>query len=64
MAPFSQQASTQCPKTKIVMAGYSQGSQVVHSAADTLKSNPTATKQVAAGELPLISLWLTDGLIG
>lgn len=48
---YCDQASTQCPSTKIVMSGYSQGGQLVHSAADKLVDS-AAAKQVAAGECP------------
>jgi hypothetical protein len=34
----------QCPKTKLCVSGYSQGAQVVHNAAEILKSNSAATK--------------------
>ena len=34
----------QCPHTKLCVSGYSQGAQVVHNAAEILKSNPAATK--------------------
>ena len=34
----------QCPKTKLLVSGYSQGAQVVHNAAEILKSNAAATK--------------------
>ncbi|KAH8671961.1 carbohydrate esterase family 5 protein [Tricladium varicosporioides] len=33
MAKLVQQAMTQCPNTKVVMSGYSQGGQLVHNAA-------------------------------
>ncbi|KAM0283107.1 hypothetical protein ACHAQH_002711 [Verticillium albo-atrum] len=36
MTSFINQAATQCPNTKIVMSGYSQGALVVRSTADTL----------------------------
>lgn len=44
------QANTQCPSTKIVISGYSQGGQLVHNAAKKLESNQAAVDQVAAGE--------------
>ncbi|KAM0323501.1 hypothetical protein ACHAQA_008781 [Verticillium albo-atrum] len=40
MTNFINQAATSCPKTKIVMSGYSQGALVLRSTADTL---PAAT---------------------
>ncbi|ORY56166.1 cutinase [Pseudomassariella vexata] len=42
MAQLVQQAMQDCPNTKVVMAGYSQGGQLVHNAAQQL---PTATAQ-------------------
>lgn len=47
MADLVSRASTQCPATKIVMSGYSQGGQLVHAAADKL-GDSAALKQVAA----------------
>lgn len=41
-------AATQCPSTKLVIGGYSQGAQLVHKAADKLTAAVTA--RVAAGE--------------
>lgn len=38
---------TQCPSTKIVMSGYSQGGQLVHNAASKLTAAQTA--RVSAG---------------
>jgi cutinase len=37
---------TQCPSTKVVMAGYSQGGQLVHNSAKLL---PAATASKVAG---------------
>ncbi|KFY47431.1 hypothetical protein V496_10666 [Pseudogymnoascus sp. VKM F-4515 (FW-2607)] len=36
------QAITQCPDSKVVMSGYSQGGQLVHNAADQLSSDNSA----------------------
>ncbi|MCJ1448480.1 MAG: hypothetical protein MMC23_008997 [Stictis urceolatum] len=41
-AGLVQQASTQCPNTKIVMSGYSQGGQLVHNAAKQLSAATSA----------------------
>lgn len=51
------QASTQCPSTKIVLGGYSQGGQILHDAAAQLTAAVTA--RIAAGQLilPLLSLF-------
>ncbi|KAJ5983206.1 Cutinase [Penicillium waksmanii] len=38
MAKLVKQALSQCPKTKVVVGGYSQGSMVVHNAASSLSS--------------------------
>jgi cutinase len=38
MAQLTQRAVTQCPNTKIVLSGYSQGAQVVHNAANMLSA--------------------------
>ena len=37
---------TQCPNTQVIMAGYSQGGQLVHNAAEQLPAS--VTSQVAA----------------
>ena len=43
------QTYTKCPKTKLLVSGYSQGSQVVHNAFRLLKTqNPAAAKFVNA----------------
>ncbi|CZR62626.1 related to cutinase precursor [Phialocephala subalpina] len=39
MAKMVGQAMTQCPNTKVVMAGYSQGGQLVHNAAKMLSAS-------------------------
>jgi cutinase len=38
MAKLVKQALSQCPKTKVVIGGYSQGSMVVHNAANSLSA--------------------------
>jgi poly(3-hydroxyalkanoate) synthetase len=38
-ADFVSQAITQCPHTKVVMSGYSQGGQLVHNAAKLLPAS-------------------------
>lgn len=52
-------ASTQCPGTKIVLGGYSQGAQLVHNAAKSLTAAVTA--KIAASELFGRSNWKFDG---
>ncbi|KAI0162559.1 cutinase [Pestalotiopsis sp. NC0098] len=47
MADLVTQAMTQCPDTKVVMAGYSQGGQLVHNAAKMLPAS-TTSKVMAA----------------
>ncbi|OLN83439.1 Cutinase 2 [Colletotrichum chlorophyti] len=42
MANLVARAVTQCPSTKIVLSGYSQGAQLVHNAADKLTAAQTA----------------------
>lgn len=42
------QASTQCPDTKLVLSGYSQGGQLVHNAADLISEE--VTDFVSAGK--------------
>lgn len=62
-------AFTQCPDTKVVMSGYSQGAQVVHLAAADL---PAATmEKVSAvvtfgdpGEYIFLSIAITFFLVG
>lgn len=41
MAQLTQQAITQCPTSKVVMSGYSQGGQLVHNAAAMLPASVT-----------------------
>ncbi|KAH8906758.1 cutA, cutinase A [Coniochaeta sp. PMI_546] len=41
MASLVQQAMTQCPSSKVVMSGYSQGGQLVHNAAAQLPASVT-----------------------
>ncbi|KAL8801227.1 MAG: hypothetical protein Q9182_004621 [Xanthomendoza sp. 2 TL-2023] len=42
MASLAQQAIQQCPSTKIILSGYSQGGSVVHRAGPQLGSTPIA----------------------
>ncbi|KFX96247.1 hypothetical protein V495_03604 [Pseudogymnoascus sp. VKM F-4514 (FW-929)] len=42
MAELVGQAMTQCPDTKVVMSGYSQGGQLVHNAAEQLSADSSA----------------------
>lgn len=46
-AQLAQQALSQCPDTKVVLSGYSQGGQLVHNAAKLLPAK-TAGKVAAA----------------
>lgn len=46
-AQLAQQALSQCPHTKVVLSGYSQGGQLVHNAAKLLPAK-TADKIAAA----------------
>ncbi|CAG8909405.1 unnamed protein product [Penicillium egyptiacum] len=39
MAKLVKQALSQCPKTKVLLGGYSQGAMVVHNAANSLDAN-------------------------
>ena len=50
MVSLVQMAMTKCPNTKIVMAGYSQGGQLVHNAASAMST--AQTKAVSSGKLP------------
>lgn len=45
-AQLAQQALSQCPNTKVILSGYSQGGQLVHNAAKLL---PAETAQKIAG---------------
>ncbi|KAJ1548099.1 hypothetical protein HK405_004222, partial [Cladochytrium tenue] len=47
MASLVQTAMTQCPATKVVMAGYSQGGQLVHNAAASLPASVTGAVTAA-----------------
>ncbi|KAI4241117.1 MAG: hypothetical protein L6R40_004756 [Gallowayella cf. fulva] len=42
MASLAQQAVQQCPSTKVILSGYSQGGSVVHKAGPLLASTPIA----------------------
>lgn len=42
MAKLVKQALSQCPKTTVVLGGYSQGAMVVHNAANQLGANQIA----------------------
>lgn len=42
LAELAQQAQTQCPDTKLVLSGYSQGGQLVHNAAKNISASTTA----------------------
>lgn len=46
-ASLVQQAMTQCPGTKLVMSGYSQGGQLVHNAAAELPASVTGAVAAA-----------------
>lgn len=48
MASLVKQALQQCPDTKVVLGGYSQGSMVVHNAANSLSADDN---QVSAAVL-------------
>ena len=60
MAKLVQQALSQCPNTKVVLGGYSQGSMVVHNAANSLGADQVSAavlfgdpfKAMAVGKLP------------
>ncbi|KAJ4410023.1 hypothetical protein N0V82_009328 [Gnomoniopsis sp. IMI 355080] len=39
MAQLTQQAIEQCPQSKVIMSGYSQGSQLAHNAAEMLPAD-------------------------
>ena len=40
-ASLVQQAISQCPQSKVIISGYSQGGQLVHNAAKQLPSSVT-----------------------
>ncbi|KAI9147366.1 Cutinase [Paramyrothecium foliicola] len=42
LAQLTERATTQCPNTKVVLSGYSQGAQVVHNGADQLSASTAA----------------------
>lgn len=42
MVKLVKQALSQCPKTTVVLGGYSQGAMVVHNAANQLSANQVA----------------------
>jgi cutinase len=46
------QAATRCPSTKIVVSGYSQGAQLVHTA--TQKLSAATAARVSAGKFPIV----------
>lgn len=48
MTSLVQQALQQCPDTKIVLSGYSQGGLVVHKSASSLAATPPAAGESAA----------------
>lgn len=50
MLMFDLQTAERCPDTKIIMAGYSQGAQVLHEAAnsDLFMVNPLLVNHVVA----------------
>ena len=49
MAQLTARAMSQCPNTKVVMSGYSQGGQLVHKAAKQLSAAVAA--KVSSGKL-------------
>ena len=50
MTSLTQQALQQCPNTKIILSGYSQGGFVVHAAGKSLGATPPV-----GGEMLLLS---------
>jgi cutinase len=50
MAQLVGQAQTNCPNTKVVISGYSQGGQLVHNAAKMLNASTAAS--VSSGKDP------------
>lgn len=61
LATLIAQAETQCPNTKLVVSGYSQGGQVVHNAANMITAAQTAG--ISSGESSFF-LFLHTGEIG
>jgi hypothetical protein len=61
MADLTNRAASQCPSTKIVMAGYSQGGQIVHKAAEQLSADVsgkvTAGKSAHSLAQPTVRKW-------
>lgn len=51
----TRQAVTQCPNTKVVLSGYSQGAQLVHNAATQISS--AVANRVTAGKSSFIT-WI------
>ena len=60
MTQLAQQAKKQCPNTKIVLSGYSQGGIVVHNAAKTLSGTPLAGGKIGYDQIPILSSHVTD----
>ena len=50
MTSLLEQALTQCPRTKVALAGYSQGAMVVHYAAAMLRESNPAVAIVTFGD--------------
>lgn len=50
MATLLEKALDQCPKTKVALAGYSQGAMVAHHAAAMLRKNNPAVAIVTFGD--------------
>jgi hypothetical protein len=58
MAQLVSQATSQCPKSKVVVSGYSQGGQLVHNAAKMLKASTSAAVSSGMALLSLVLLLL------
>lgn len=56
MAKLTNQALSQCPDTKVVLGGYSQGAMVVHVAASQLQQNQVAAAVLFGDPLKLESV--------